>query len=230
MRIPYFNDWLSSFVSLCAPPRCLQCGEHLFEAEALFCLHCEISFPQSPSSSARENEITQLLRPRFQLHSAIGLFQFESGNAIQSLLHCIKYEDHKDAALRYGKKLGRRILSCEESLPKKLIPVPLHPKKLKIRGFNQSERIAMGISSVTGIPVDGAWLIRTDFQQSQTQLGRMQRWKNIQSSFACSPNKTEHVRHLALVDDMITTGSTLEACAQALQAKKLSVYSLAYEP
>lgn len=229
MRIQYLNGWVDAFVSLCAPEQCLHCGEALFQSEDLLCLQCLVDLPQEDEISARGNALTQLLRPRFTLHSALALFRFENGSPVQSLLHAIKYEDHEAAALHFGEKLGAAIRAKEKELPDVLIPVPLHPKKLLRRGYNQSERIARGISQLTGIRLDNHWLERTSFQESQTKLGRMQRWRNIRNSFHCT-DLVDSAAHVGLVDDMITTGATLEACAQALNVRRLSVYSLAFEP
>jgi ComF family protein len=114
-------------------------------------------------------------------------------------------------------------------LPDVLLPVPIHPKKRKKRGFNQSERLAAGISSVLNIPVDNDSLKRVIHSTSQTSLGRRERWSNIDAAFS-GDNRRLLGKHIALVDDMITTGSTLEACFRALNIEEVSVLSLAFEP
>lgn len=229
MWIPLFNDMLQGFVSLYFPKSCLSCGDALYPYEIHLCSQCEANLP-----SARlvhrvfDNPLTDLLRPRFSVFAALSAYRFEGDGAVRNMLHKIKYEDGEALAYWMGAQLGESWRLSGAPTPEVLVPVPLHPKKLRHRGFNQSERIARGIQSVLKIPVNTGHLLRSTYQRSQTRLGRMQRWENIGSSF-CLVDEPQSYQHIALVDDMITTGSTLESCAQALNCQQLSILSAAYE-
>ena len=122
----------------------------------------------------------------------------------------VKYQNAQALALRLGQLLGRQLQGGAEHLPDVLVPVPLHPKKKKTRGYNQSELLARGISSATGIPVDAELLIRNRHTPSQTGMDRTERWQNTSGAFECSgPIKAG--TQIALVDDMITTGAHLRS-------------------
>lgn len=179
--------------------------------------------------SPHDNSLTDTLRARFAVYAAQSLYRFEGEGGVREILHRIKYDDDEKLALGLGKQLGRQILQSNAALPDCLVPVPLHPNKLKKRGFNQSERLARGIASAIDIPVEDNLLIRKGDQSSQTKLGRMHRWENISEAFDLKNSLRPGV-HIGIVDDMITTGSTLEACALLLKDHTISVFSFAFEP
>jgi ComF family protein len=229
MGIPYFNDMLQSFVSLYFPKSCLACSGSLYTFEVHLCAECEANLPAARlAHRVFQNPLTELLRQRFSVFAALSVYRFEGEGAVRKMLHKIKYNDGEALAFWIGVQLGEAWRSSGAPLPEVLIPVPLHPKKLRLRGFNQSERIARGIESVLKVPVNAKHLLRTTYQRSQTRLGRMQRWENIGNSFGLAEHPQSY-EHIALVDDMITTGSTLESCALALKCKGLSILSVAYE-
>lgn len=163
------------------------------------------------------------------VRDAESLFVFESGSPVQDILHAVKYQNAQELALRLGQLLGAKLQEHAPDLPDLLVPVPLHPKKKKARGYNQSELLARGISSATGIPVDAELLIRNRHTPSQTGMDRTERWQNTSGAFECN-KRIKAGTHIALVDDMITTGATLEACFRAVDVPQLSVLGLAYAP
>ncbi len=229
MGIPYFNDMLQSFVSLYFPKSCLACSGSLYTFEVHLCAECEANLPAARlAHRVFQNPLTELLRQRFSVFAALSAYRFEGEGAVRKMLHTIKYANGEALAHWIGVQLGQAWKKSEAPLPDVLIPVPLHPKKLRLRGFNQSERIAKGIQTVLNIPVNEKYLLRNTYQHSQTRLGRMQRWENIGNSFGLAEHPQSY-EHIALVDDMITTGSTLESCALALKCKRLSILSVAYE-
>lgn len=155
---------------------------------------------------------------RVPIEQATALFYFQKGSHVQHLVHQLKYKGRWDAGVKSGRMLGQRLKQSGrfESLHG-LIPVPIHRKKLRRRGYNQCEAIAEGLALETGLPVFNDQLIRNSFSQSQTRKKRYARWENVSEIFDLSTPDTVRNKHLLLVDDVVTTGATLEACATALK-------------
>lgn len=152
------------------------------------------------------------------MEAACALYFFHRKGVLQKLVHQLKYKGRSDIGFYLGGLAGH-LLKREPDYRKFdfLVPVPLHPAKQKKRGYNQAEVIARGISSVTGIPVNTRLLIRRQFTESQTQKGRYQRFENMRSVFELREASIRVPASVLLVDDIITTGSTLEAAALVLQ-------------
>jgi ComF family protein len=159
------------------------------------------------------------------------MLHFKKISDTQKILHALKYKDRPDVAVYFGKLIGERIKNVGTfAALDALIPVPLHPKKEFLRGYNQSRKLAEGISERTSVPVDTEILKRARFAESQTRKAKMSRWESIQNGF--QPTKAvRNFKHVALIDDVVTTGSTVETCVRMLQQTlpecKVSVISLA---
>jgi ComF family protein len=160
------------------------------------------------------------------------LYLFSKGGKVQHFIHQLKYKGQKEVGVFAGKLLGNDL----KSEPwfhdiERIIPVPLHPNKFRKRGYNQSEQFAVGISESTDIPVDTLSFIRTIASETQTRKSRFARFENVKEIFhVTQPAELEH-KHLLLVDDVITTGSTLEACVTVLlqvPGVRVSVAAIAY--
>lgn len=163
---------------------------------------------------------------------ACSFFYFRKGSRYRKLLHMLKYQGRKDIGVFLGRQFGLELKSSELYKPiTSIIPVPLHPKRFKERGYNQAEAIARGLSEAMGVPVVTDVLLRNIYTQTQTKKTRMERMQNIAGAFTiCNPEKIEG-GHVLLVDDVITTGATLETCTQTLIDSvnvKVSVGTLAY--
>ena len=168
---------------------------------------------------------------RVPLEKAASWLHFSKGGVVQSLMHQFKYKDRPDLALYLGKQAA---LECGESDFFKgidlVVPVPIHPKRKRKRGYNQAALIAEGIADAISVKTQPQFLKRPRYQGSQTREHRFERWLNVSSSFEIAPKHKEKANHILLVDDVITTGATLEACVQALlgiEGIKISVFSLA---
>jgi ComF family protein len=176
-----------------------------------------------------ENEITDIFAGRLNLQAACALFYYHSGSKYHRLLHDLKYKSKKEIGVELGRLLGYNIKESPffDQIDF-IVPVPLHPKKKLLRGYNQSMCIAKGISEITGIPADDNTLIRNVNTETQTKKSRIERWENVSNIFELKSDKFKN-KHLLIVDDVITTGSTIEACAIKLQEQnsKISVASLA---
>ncbi|MBI1315439.1 hypothetical protein GC167_01070 [bacterium] len=226
MRLPSF---LSGFSTVFSPKGCPGCGSPYSETLDGPCPWCRLHFP-SALTPVQQQRLEALLGQRFPLESALALAKFCLGGRVQKMLHEIKYLGGYRLAWGLGRALGR---GCEALglAPGCLVPVPLHPNKLKKRGYNQSEWIARGMESVLSWSVDTELLHRVHEAGSQTRLTVQERQRNALQQFSCTRDADPCV-HWILVDDMITTGATLESCARALReagAVRISAVSLACE-
>lgn len=206
----WWNDLLTFFF----PVHCLVCGKKLSSPAQVLCLRCEFNLPRTGYMNRIDNPISQSFWGRVPVEMGTSLFRFEKGSAYQVLLHELKYRGNQKAGYYMGRLLGNELVHSTYSGCDVMVPVPLHPRRFKERGFNQSEIIASGISASTGIPVVSNLLTRTVHNKSQTSLGRYARYENIHGNFQVSSNAPDvNGKKILLVDDVITTGSTLEACS-----------------
>ena len=173
--------------------------------------------PRSGLGDPELNPVSMIFWGRVPVRAGTSLFRLEKGSAYQTLLHDLKYRNNRRAGLYLGRLLGLALKQTCLSNCDLLIPVPLHRKKLNQRGYNQSELIARGVSEVTGIPFTNNLISRTRYQKSQTQMSRQERFENMASVFSlCDDPPDLHDKMILLIDDVVTTGATLEACSQVL--------------
>ncbi|MFO7938546.1 MAG: ComF family protein [Bacteroidales bacterium] len=223
------RSYLEGLLALIFPEACLVCGNKLVSQEKYLCTTCLTDIPRTRFHNDPENIIQQIFWGRVPLKYATSFFYFTKGSRYQKLMHSFKYSQKKEIGLVLGQLLGAELRQYWEDLPDCIVPVPLHPKKMRKRGYNQSEWIALGLSRTLKVPVETGILIRTVANPTQTRKGRFDRWKNVASIFAIQQQRPNS--HILLVDDVITTGATLEACAQTLLSMEhttVSVASLAY--
>lgn len=208
---------VSNVIDLLIPRFCLLCGSAVFEEyEKFLCLGCFSDLPLSMYSDPLENPMSKTLWGRCEFRMAQSLLNYQRHSIYADLFKEIKYRGRKDLAFYMGILLGRKMkkelkhLDCVV-----LIPVPLARRKFWMRGYNQAEIIANGIAKSTGISVNRIQLTRSVHRKSQTEKSRVERWLNIQSVYRCS-KLPERVQNVILVDDVMTTGATLESCVRAL--------------
>ena len=159
------------------------------------------------------NPVEQLFWGRCYIEKAAAFSYYSKGSRIRNLIHNLKYRGIKEIGYELGRIYGLSLKSSGFTSGINLIvPVPLHPGKRRIRGFNQSEIISEGISGVTGIPVETNALTRVVPSSTQTRRSRYERWTNVEGIFRVSAADIVSNRHILLVDDVITTGSTIESC------------------
>ena len=219
-------------LSLFSPPACGACGTALVRGENTLCVNCLMKLPQTNFHKVRDNMIEKSFWGRINIERATSFFFFTKGSDFQHLLHALKYNGRSDIGEYLGKRFGNELITEPAfSHFDRIIPVPLHRDKLKIRGYNQSEMIAKGLSSVLKVPVDTKTLERTSYTETQTKKSRIERWENVKSVFSATSTNLNG-QHVLIVDDVLTTGATIEGCAQALIWKnptvKISVATLAY--
>jgi ComF family protein len=224
--------WLNDFFSLIYPRNCLACKNLLFKHEDFICNYCYVNLPKSNFHKQENSELDKVFFGRVPVLGAGSYYVFEKSGRVQQLLHHIKYKGNKALAKQLGSWYANS-LNQERDFSKShvIIPVPLHPKKLKQRGFNQSEEFAKGLSEVWNIPLVTTNLVRTDFTSTQTKKRKFERWENVKDKFDLSEPEALQNKTVILVDDVITTGATIDACYQALskaEGIKINVLSLAY--
>ena len=204
------NRYLTDLISLLFPKTCAGCDTPLVYGENLICTACWHHLPFIPPSDR--------IRPLQTGLSASFLYLIDSSR-VQRMIHQLKYHNHPEIGHLLGQQYGKIL---QDMLPFRaadvLIPIPLHPRKLRKRGYNQSTFIAQGLSCALQMPLAEKGLIRTRITTSQTQKNRYERYENMESAFQLGDGAAILEKHILLVDDVLTTGATLEACAAVLLA------------
>jgi ComF family protein len=222
---------LHDFINLFYPRLCAGCGNSLLKNENCICVNCHYQLPRTGFYKNLDNAVAQIFWGRVKIENALALFYFQKGNRIQNIMHRLKYKGEHEIGFELGKLLASELLKSDYSNIDVIIPVPLTKKKLKQRGYNQSEYIAKGIAELLDKPVITDALIRQTSKGSQTQKNRYERWLNTEDHFKITNAESLSNKHILLVDDIITTGATLEACASVIfnaTPVKISIASLAY--
>jgi len=222
-----FNP-LQDLSSLIFPYACPGCNRPLVKAEKSICLHCQSKLPKR--LNFKNEELRLRFYGRLQLEEAYGFLLFKNKGLTQKLLHSIKYKGNQELAVEMGRLFG---LNCKQqnlfSSVDVIVPIPLHKSKLRFRGFNQSKLIAQGLASALAIKLDENSVIRKTKTTTQTKKSRTERWKNVDNTFQVISESLKN-KHVLIVDDVITTGATLESCGQTILntgAQKLSIACLA---
>jgi ComF family protein len=223
---------LQDFLALIYPRNCVACGNSLFKHEDQVCNYCFTNLPKTHFNKLHKNPVEELFYGRIQLVFATSYYLFHKKGHVQFLLHAIKYKGNKQLATLLGNWFGN-YLRDEEKLKQVdlLLPVPLHEKKLKQRGYNQSEEFAIGLSQKLDVETNTSLLIRKAFTNTQTKKSKYERWENVEHMFEVTDIGALKNKHVVLIDDVITTGATIEACCDVLQkieGIKISVLSIAF--
>lgn len=224
------NNLLLEFSHLFFPAVCMVCGEQLVHSEECICLRCLYKLPRTHNFKQRDNAAELLMAGRIPFERIASFCVYAKGGMLPPLIHQLKYHRQQKVGLLLGRVFGEDMLGSDfMKTIDVIIPVPLHPKREKNRGYNQAEVIARGLSESTSLPVMVGNLSRVLFNPTQTKRSKTQRWENVKHIFRVNdPDLLAH-KHLLLVDDVITTGSTIEACGIALQGCpeiKISVATL----
>ena len=230
--IAQLKNIVSSTLHLFYPHVCTGCGSDLLQEDNLLCLKCIHNLPHTIFAALANNQIEKDFWGRIQLTAAYSQFYFSKEFLIQHLIHQLKYRGDTNIGFYLGEIMGKSLLNSNRfnSLDA-LIPLPLYAGKEHKRGYNQATVICNGISSVMNIPVLNDAVIRQHATETQTRKHRTERWENVKSSFKVAKENELTGKHLLLVDDVVTTGATLEACGNVIletENVKLSIATLAY--
>ena len=224
--------WSGQLLNLFFPNVCQACGEALLKQEKVVCFSCLYKLPKTGFHLHDDNPVSRVFWGRVDLNAASSFLFFSKGGKVQHLIHSLKYKGNQETGVFLGKLFGADLQKSELFKSVDLvIPVPLHPKKQHKRGFNQSRSIAKGIGETMEIPLVTNKLIRIINTSTQTKKSREGRWDNVKNAFDVKEVSSLENKHILLVDDVLTTGATLEACAQNLlkiQGVKVSIATLAY--
>ncbi|MDR1371374.1 MAG: ComF family protein [Dysgonamonadaceae bacterium] len=208
---------LDNLLSLFYPKQCIVCKNILVEGEEFLCLHCLHKLPKTNHHLFPDNAASKNLIGKVIFKSVTAYLFYSKGGISQSIIAEIKYKGNR----RFGSWLGAYLASDLKNSGffndiDLLVPIPLHKKKLRKRGFNQAEVIAQGISGITDIPIDTDNLRRSIANPTQTKKGSFERWLNTKNIFAVEGNNNFENRHLLLIDDVFTTGATIEAAIEVI--------------
>jgi ComF family protein len=215
------------------PNLCLICGENLMKNEDYLCMNCLHQIPKTNYHLLPENPIEKRFWGKADVFRATSFFFFQKGSLFQKLIHELKYNGNKEIGESLGKYAGADLISSADFCTiDMIVPVPLHPKKFAKRGYNQSEWIGKGLSSVLQKPQITNNLVRIKENTTQTKKLVYERFENTEGIFDLKDNLMFCNKHILLVDDVLTTGSTLEACVHALEKTenkniKISIFTLA---
>ena len=204
---------VDDFISLFFPNLCLACGKNNPVKKELICISCQYRLPKTQYHLEKENPFTERFWGRLKLETGAALYHFFKGGRAQQLIHQLKYKEKPEVALKLGIYYGQILKEIPHFQEVDLIvPVPLHPRKEHQRGFNQSDQFARGLSESMEKPWLKKALKRISHSPSQTQKTRFERLKNVMSAFELDQSHKLQFKHILLVDDVLTTGATLESC------------------
>lgn len=220
-----------SLAHLFYPHVCDSCGEGLTPAENILCLRCQHRLPLTGFHLHADNTLEKVFWGRTKVSHAMAAYYYNQGATIRRLVHLFKYHRRRDIALHLGRQMGLMLqqsawlneIDC-------IVPVPLHRARVRRRGYNQSALLAGGLAEIIRRPVLPHALQRVSYTDSQTRKNRVSRWENVSGVFTAKETAGLQGRHVLLIDDVITTGATTEACCQALRnaGAIVSVCALAF--
>lgn len=213
------------------PHVCIHCSSNSIDNTQVLCNKCLYILPFTGFETIQNNEVAKIFWGRIPIVNAFALLFFNKGNVVQNLMHHLKYKHRQEVGTFLGKLMGKCLL--ENNVTKSIdfiLPIPLHPKRAEKRGYNQAQLLGEGIAEITKIPVVGSHALRLENTSTQTKMNRIDRWRNMEHVFEIATPDLFKNKHILIVDDIITTGATIEACARKLlliEGVKISIASAA---
>jgi ComF family protein len=226
------QKYVEHFTHLFYPHNCIGCGADTIGMKHMLCTRCSYSLPETHFFEKQNNPVEKIFHGRIPVEQAGTVYYFTKNSLMQQLLVQLKYKGNIDVGYFLGRKIGYGLLKEPRYRSvDMLIPLPLNPKKEFIRGYNQSALICDGIREIWQRPVRSDLVTRVRFTETQTHQNRISRWQNMEGVFRVLHPELLENKHLLLVDDVITTGATLEACGKELlkiPGVRLSVAAAGY--
>jgi ComF family protein len=222
--------WISDLINIIFPRSCAVCGKALSPGEKDICVNCLLELPRMDEYTPC-NETEKLFYGILEIERAAAYMHHTKGSPYNNLIYNIKYNDRPEIATRMAATAATELIKKGffEGIDV-IIPIPLSKKKRRLRGYNQCDYIARGLSDVTGIPIDTSSVIRHIANETQTHKQREARWKNVESVFSVTSPESLKGKHILLVDDVVTTGATLSSCGKSILAAtpdaRLSIFAL----
>ena len=220
-----------SFLHVLFPHVCSGCGNDILGKESVLCLRCIDAMPETNFELHPNNPVEKKFWGRLQLQHATAQYYFTSESLMQRLMHQFKYKGNKELGFQLGKIMGESLKKSNRFEIDALIPLPLFPVKEKKRGYNQATVLCEGIAESMQVPIFKDVIIRPQHTDTQTKKGRIERWLNMEGKFVLTKPEAIINKNVLLIDDVVTTGATLEACGiELLKAEnvKLSIAALCY--
>ena len=218
-------------MNLIYPSNCEACGDELLGNEKIICVSCWHLMPRTMYHLQANNPVVQKFTGRIPVQFGTSMYYFNKDTRVQHVLHALKYKNKKEVGIQLGQRVGNELIN---SPPVKdidlIIPIPLSKQKLRKRGYNQSDCIASGMSERLHIPIDTTSVIRRKNTQSQTTMTVGERIDNVKNAFEVIQVNALVKKHILLLDDVLTTGATLESCAKEilkLPGTRISILTLA---
>jgi competence protein ComFC len=225
-------NFFSSIFNIFFPKTCACCEEQLVNNEIEICLKCRFDLPLTNFTNEANNMVEKTFHGRISIEFATALIFYKIKGISQKLIYQLKYKGRQEIGTCLGMWLGTELKNCERFKSVDfIVPVPLHPKKLRKRGFNQLTTFGKSISEILEVPFLDNVLIKKYGSDTQTLKHRIERWKNVNEIFYVTDLDIFKNKHVLLIDDVITTGATLEACALKLSMTKnikISICTMAY--
>ena len=206
-----------SLINLFFPRTCVACGNLLLEGEDTVCTTCRFLMPKTHYETNPDNPLAQNFFGQMPFNAVSAEFFFSKTGKVQHLIHGLKYHHCRENGIFLGQEIGRSLQKAPDYQGLDyIIPIPLHPKKEKIRGYNQSHVIAEGINEIMNVPIAENCLVRKVFTDTQTKKSREERWQNVKDIFDVKNPSQLEGKHVLVVDDVLTTGATLMSAGKAL--------------
>ena len=223
----------SRLLDLISPRQCVGCGDRRAVSEETLCSKCYLHLPRTNfNRNLYENVMAKLFWGQIAIEKATALFFYEPHAETANLLYELKYKNHPEIGVVMGRMMAKELMNSGlfDDIDV-IVPVPLAKRRERERGYNQSTELAKGVSEVTGLPITDQVVRRTKYAGSQTQRGRWERNENVENVFELNDSNGISGKHLLLIDDVVTTGATIVACAKEIQKAshvKISVLALGF--
>jgi ComF family protein len=224
-------NWFKHLLDIIYPRSCEACGDSLLGGENLICIKCLIELPRTNSHKEEIESISRRFWGKIPVENTVTFLKFSQKGKVQKMIHALKYRNKHELGVLLGKLYGAELKSVEfEKKIDLLLGVPLHPTKFIQRGYNQADSIAEGLSSVFEVPYNTEAVKRATYTDSQTKKSRIERFQNVENIFEVVDAEIIKDKRIAIVDDVLTTGSTIESLAAILLdvgCKDISIITIA---